>query len=886
MDDMNSRLHKLNIQDNYKAKYYVVKQTTLLKHLKGNCNANIGRAVPGMLVIAIATEDDGLRVIVLEEFTDDITSDNKWFNTEWKCHPVDLIQVSWFVWQLLRPISSFQERVRLANNKELCKDVENIKPESKVWYCPESNDLTPKTYEATVNFIEHVPELGFGLFFGLDVPDNPNDIEHKKLIQKYFNTLERSKTFATLSSINPRKASPLEAIKEFQKNFLSHDILQHEKSNLFIPTNREYSENRRNPSTTYTSTTFLNLPQKITDPYYGLPYESQKSTNSFPLHNLQKSQTFQYNSQKNSNAPLPLNAQSVQRIANSNPYNILQTNQYSVLSDKDNNNGITAPRESVVNTIKNYPLKSQIHLEQNDNKTLYKNVKSFDPLISDDEVDEIPKINHQQLQNTRDLSIGSCVKVLVDNDSHYGVIRWIGTIDRLNPNKLTAAIELDNIHPLATDGTYQNVRYFQCSPRKAWFTDLKDCHEYDMAASNCYYNQQDLNDFESIPSSIITGTVPPICVNGNLEKMCGKYRGIQGHHNSCYLDSTLFSMFAFTCAFDELLFRPPNDKDCPEYEEVQRILREEIVNPLRKDLFVRSDRVMKLRTLLEKSSSISGLTTEEKDPEEFLTSLVAQTLKAEPFLKLSSGQDAYHYQLFVDKDEKLVFPSVQQLLEQSFLQSNIKLKTAPSCLIIQMPRFGKTFKMYPKIQPTLLLDITDIVEDAPRWCTVCGKLAHFECKDCYGQCGEGLESIAFCKPCLKKAHSHELRTNHEPKTLTIAPAAYDATNNYSSVPRRYLELLAVVCIETSHYVSFVKCGSGFEAPWCFFDSMADRKGEQNGYNIPEMVPCPDFPYWLSEEGAKYLRTVSDDRVLPEHAKRLLCDAYMCMYQTPDLMVHK
>jgi ubiquitin thioesterase CYLD len=99
------------------------------------------------------------------------------------------------------------------------------------------------------------------------------------------------------------------------------------------------------------------------------------------------------------------------------------------------------------------------------------------------------------------------------------------------------------------------------------------------------------------------------------------------------------------------------------------------------------------------------------DPEEFLTSLLAQTLKAEPFLKLSSGQDAYHYQLFVEKDDQLVFPSVQHLLEQSFLTSNIKLKEVPSCLIIQMPRFGKSYKMYSKIQPTLLLDVTDIIED-------------------------------------------------------------------------------------------------------------------------------------------------------------------------------
>jgi len=70
------------------------------------------------------------------------------------------------------------------------------------------------------------------------------------------------------------------------------------------------------------------------------------------------------------------------------------------------------------------------------------------------------------------------------------------------------------------------------------------------------------------------------------------------------------------------LFRPPNEKDCPQYEEVQRVLREEIVNPLRKNMFVRADRVMKLRTLLEKLSSVSGLTSEEKGFASYLENIV------------------------------------------------------------------------------------------------------------------------------------------------------------------------------------------------------------------------------------------------------------------------
>lgn len=42
-----------------------------------------------------------------------------------------------------------------------------------------------------------------------------------------------------------------------------------------------------------------------------------------------------------------------------------------------------------------------------------------------------------------------------------------------------------------------------------------------------------------------------------------------------------------------------------------------------------------------------------------------------------------------------------------------------------------------------------------------------------------------------------------------------------------MDLFAVVCIETSHYVSFVKAGELPDAPWLFFDSMSDRRGNLN-----------------------------------------------------------
>ena len=35
----------------------------------------------------------------------------------------------------------------------------------------------------------------------------------------------------------------------------------------------------------------------------------------------------------------------------------------------------------------------------------------------------------------------------------------------------------------------------------------------------------------------------------------------------------------------------------------------------------------------------------------------------------------------------------------------------PTCLMIQMPRFGKDYKMYNRIVPSLNLDITDVLDN-------------------------------------------------------------------------------------------------------------------------------------------------------------------------------
>lgn len=71
---------------------------------------------------------------------------------------------------------------------------------------------------------------------------------------------------------------------------------------------------------------------------------------------------------------------------------------------------------------------------------------------------------------------------------------------------------------------------------------------------------------------MIVGDVPPLIMptEEDVAAVCGQRRGIQGHHNSCYLDATLFAMFTFTSVFDSLLYRPKNSNDIEYYQEVSK----------------------------------------------------------------------------------------------------------------------------------------------------------------------------------------------------------------------------------------------------------------------------------------------------------------------------
>ncbi|KAL5022761.1 hypothetical protein ScPMuIL_001916 [Solemya velum] len=96
-----------------------------------------------------------------------------------------------------------------------------------------------------------------------------------------------------------------------------------------------------------------------------------------------------------------------------------------------------------------------------------------------------------------------------------------------------------------------------------------------------------------------------------------------------------------------------------------------------------------------------------------------------------------------------------------------------------------------------------------------------------------------------------------------------------------MELFAVICIQTSHYVSFSKWGGGKDAQWVFFDSMADREGGEKGFNIPQVSVCEELQSCFSDELVETEIKNKTNKELKERLRRFICDGYFCFYNIPD-----
>ena len=68
-----------------------------------------------------------------------------------------------------------------------------------------------------------------------------------------------------------------------------------------------------------------------------------------------------------------------------------------------------------------------------------------------------------------------------------------------------------------------------------------------------------------------------------IQRYIGDRKGIQGHQNSCYLDASIFGLFALTDAFDEMFLQAQSPATADQNrKEIAELLWKGIVNPLRK----------------------------------------------------------------------------------------------------------------------------------------------------------------------------------------------------------------------------------------------------------------------------------------------------------------
>lgn len=63
-----------------------------------------------------------------------------------------------------------------------------------------------------------------------------------------------------------------------------------------------------------------------------------------------------------------------------------------------------------------------------------------------------------------------------------------------------------------------------------------------------------------------------------------------------------------------------------------------------------------------------------------------------------------------------------------------------------------------------------------------------------------------------------------------------------------------------------------------------HSGEMDGYNIPEVQPCPEVGEYLEMSPSELANQAPRD--MKGVAKRLFCDAYMYLYQSTTMCLYR
>ncbi len=114
-------------------------------------------------------------------------------------------------------------------------------------------------------------------------------------------------------------------------------------------------------------------------------------------------------------------------------------------------------------------------------------------------------------------------------------------------------------------------------PERGFYVSVKQLHDKMQREKLVEERAKGPKDIAQL--TIVEKNLPPLD-----NPIIGPNRGIEGDSNSCYMDSTIFCMFAYSRVFDALLHMKFDKKSM---KDLQQLLRENIVNVLRdRDGFV------------------------------------------------------------------------------------------------------------------------------------------------------------------------------------------------------------------------------------------------------------------------------------------------------------
>jgi ubiquitin thioesterase CYLD len=238
----------------------------------------------------------------------------------------------------------------------------------------------------------------------------------------------------------------------------------------------------------------------------------------------------------------------------------------------------------------------------------------------------------------------------------------------------------------------------------------------------------------------------------------------------------------------------------------------------------------------------------DQPPNETGSNITTNIICKFSFLSSTNCSRRFIGKMFDANPQNLPVTKIASIFRNSLSEIPAKLATIPPFLVLVAPRHTRSQRSYRYITPdrqiTLDSKIVQLV------CLKCKQTNHdsdqsrdfYFCNDCYSKESSSSSTsptdttvVCYCSGCLKDLHKNlskeELIEHHQPKQMK--------TVSYK------LNLFAVLCIETSHYVAFVKCHKPDQQhEWVFFDSMSDRL--HNEKNVPCVSRAFNFDRWISE----------------------------------------